>query len=42
LSILTGHHSQAIRGDLLPEVKRGENGMFGTIRGADCTRPHWA
>jgi arylsulfatase A-like enzyme len=41
-SILTGHYPQAIRRDLLPEVERGEYGMFGTISGANGIRPRWA
>jgi L-rhamnose mutarotase len=41
-SILTGHYPQAIRRDLLPEVERGEYGMFGTLSGANGVRPRWA
>ena len=41
-SILTGYYPQGIRRDLLPEVDRGEYGMFGTISGANGVRPRWA
>jgi arylsulfatase len=41
-SLLTGHYPQAVRRDLLPEVARGEYGMFGTISGANGVRPRWA
>ena len=41
-SILTGHYPQAVRRDLLPEVDRGEYGMFGPISGANGVRPRWA
>jgi arylsulfatase len=41
-SILTGHYPQAIRRDLLPEVDRGEYGMFGPTSGANGIRPRWA
>jgi L-rhamnose mutarotase len=41
-SILTGHYPQAIRRDLLPEVDRGEYGMFGMTSGANGVRPRWA
>jgi L-rhamnose mutarotase len=41
-AILTGHYPQAVRRDLLPEVERGEYGMFGTISGANGIRPRWA
>jgi arylsulfatase len=41
-SILTGHYPQAIRRDLLPEVDRGEYGMFGVNSGANGVRPRWA
>jgi L-rhamnose mutarotase len=41
-SILTGHYPQAIRRDLLPEVDRGEYGMFGVTSGANGIRPRWA
>jgi arylsulfatase len=37
-SILTGYYPQAIRRDLLPEVDRGEYGMFGTVSGANGGR----
>lgn len=41
-SILTGYYPQAIRRDLLPEVERGDYGMFGTTSGANGIRPRWA
>lgn len=41
-SILTGYYPQAIRRDLLPEVERGEYGMFGVNSGANGIRPRWA
>jgi L-rhamnose mutarotase len=41
-SILTGHYPQAVRRDLLPEVERGEYGMFGVTSGANGVRPRWA
>lgn len=41
-SILTGYYPQAIRRDLLPEVDRGEYGMFGPMSGANGVRPRWA
>jgi L-rhamnose mutarotase len=41
-SILTGYYPAAIRRDLLPEVPRGEYGMFGTVSGASGIRPRWA
>lgn len=41
-SLLTGHYPQAIRRDLLPEVERGEYGMFGVTSGANGIRPRWA
>ncbi|MEY4387781.1 MAG: Arylsulfatase [Verrucomicrobiota bacterium] len=41
-SILTGYYPQAVRRDLLPEVDRGEYGMFGPISGANGIRPRWA
>jgi len=41
-SILTGYYPQAIRRDLLPEVDRGEYGMFGSVSGANGVRPRWA
>jgi arylsulfatase len=41
-SILTGYYPQGIRRDLLPEVNRGEYGMFGTVSGANGVRPRWA
>ena len=41
-SILTGYYPQAIRRDLLPEVDRGEYGMFGATSGANGIRPRWA
>jgi len=41
-SILTGHYPQAVRRDLLPEVDRGEYGMFGVVSGANGVRPRWA
>lgn len=41
-SILTGYYPQAIRRDLLPEVDRGEYGMFGVNSGANGVRPRWA
>ena len=41
-AILTGHYPQAVRRDLLPEVDRGEYGMFGTVSGANGVRPRWA
>lgn len=41
-SLLTGHYPQAIRRDLLPEVDRGEYGMFGKVSGANGVRPRWA
>ena len=41
-AILTGHYPQAVRRDLLPEVERGEYGMFGVTSGANGVRPCWA
>ncbi len=41
-SILTGYYPQAVRRDLLPEVDRGEYGMFGVVSGANGVRPRWA
>lgn len=41
-SILTGYYPQAVRRDLLPEVDRGEYGMFGVTSGANGVRPRWA
>jgi arylsulfatase len=41
-SVLTGYYPQAIRRDLLPEVDRGEYGMFGVTSGANGVRPRWA
>lgn len=41
-SILTGFYPQAVRRDLLPEVERGEYGMFGVTSGANGVRPRWA
>ena len=41
-AILTGYYPQAIRRDLLPEVERGEYGMFGPVSGANGVRPRWA
>jgi arylsulfatase len=41
-SILTGYYPQAIRRDLLPELERGEYGMFGVASGASGVRPRWA
>lgn len=41
-AILTGYYPQAIRRDLLPEVDRGEYGMFGATSGANGVRPRWA
>ena len=41
-SILTGYYAQAVRRDLLPEVDRGEYGMFGVVSGANGVRPRWA
>lgn len=41
-SILTGYYPQAVRRDLLPEVDRGEYGMFGLVSGANGVRPRWA
>ncbi len=41
-SILTGYYPQAVRHDLLPEVDRGEYGMFGVTSGANGVRPRWA
>ncbi|MCU0777282.1 MAG: sulfatase-like hydrolase/transferase [Akkermansiaceae bacterium] len=41
-SILTGYYPQAIRRDLLPDVERGDYGMFGVTSGANGIRPRWA
>lgn len=41
-ALLTGYYPQAVRRDLLPEVARGEYGMFGTVSGANGVRPRWA
>ncbi len=41
-SLLTGYYPQAVRRDLLPEVDRGEHGMFGVASGASGIRPRWA
>ncbi len=41
-SLLTGYYPQAVRRDLLPEVDRGEYGMFGVTSGANGVRPRWA
>ncbi|MEK7781628.1 MAG: L-rhamnose mutarotase [Verrucomicrobiota bacterium] len=41
-SLLTGYYPQGIRRDLLPEVGRGEYGMFGVNSGANGVRPRWA
>ena len=41
-SLLTGYYPQAIRRDLLPDVDRGEYGMFGPTSGANGVRPRWA
>lgn len=41
-SLLTGYYPQGIRRDLLPEVDRGEYGMFGSVSGANGVRPRWA
>jgi L-rhamnose mutarotase len=41
-SILSGYYPQAIRRDLLPDVERGEYGMFGVTSGANGIRPRWA
>lgn len=41
-SILTGYYAQAVRRDLLPEVDRGEYGMFGVVSGFNGVRPRWA
>jgi arylsulfatase len=41
-SVLTGYYPQAIRRDLLPDVDRGEYGMFGVTSGANGVRPRWA
>lgn len=41
-SLLTGYYAQAVRRDLLPEVDRGEYGMFGVVSGFNGVRPRWA